>query len=339
MTGPTGLGALAATVTLASCGGGSPPQGELGPPLARAIDALALTAAKAEAPWRCGALDRATTTHATAPSGWRLDGHVLRQATPGARAAVAFVSDVGSDDGTASAALTSVRAAIANEQVDLVVTVGGLGADRATLVRHLDLLAIDAAVPVLALAGDLEPAPDLDAAVAEVSARGKAVFDGSDVRAVRVGPLVLGTLPGHAASSRLAAGVEGCGHRDADVAPLRTLMATQGDTLVLVTARAPAADGPTALGVGGLPAGDQALRAALLAPATPRIAVVVHAPLGEATPAPGTRAADADAPFVALGVPRLDPRPRATAATTEPRALVLRADPDGLRWSTSVARP
>jgi hypothetical protein len=333
--------ALVGALGLASCGGSAPSQGELGPPLARAIDALAVAAPHATAPWRCGALDRTTVTHAAAPAGWSLAPHVLRQAAPGARAAIAFVGDVGADAAAATPALRQVRTAIAAEQVDLIVSVGGLGADQAALTAALELLADDGAVPVLALAGDLEPAAALDAAVAAVATRGKAVFDGSDVRAVRVGPLVLGTLPGHVAASRLAAGADGCGHRDADVGPLRSLMAAQGELLVLASARAPAADGATSLGVGGLPAGDHALRAALLAPAAPgaRLAAVVHAPLGDALLVPGARPADSVDTFAALGVPRLDPRPRATAPQTEPRALILRADADGLRWTTLATRP
>ena len=322
---------------LAACGSPTSNTGELGPPLVRALDALAIAGATSSAPWRCGALTRTTTTHATAPTGWTLAAHVLRQSPPRARAVVAVLGDVGGGGVAAEAALTHVRTAIGAQSVDLIVSVGGLGSDQATLTRALEILVADGAVPVIAIAGDREPARALDAAVATIAGRGLPVFDGSDIRAGGVGPLTIGTLPGHVSAGRLAAGADGCGHVDDDVTALRSLLHAQGGRAVVASARAPASGdgGGAAAGVGGLDAGESRLRELLLAPMIDggTVAAVIHAPLTDAEPSAGQRTDDD--PMVVLPVPRLDPRPRASTSPTGARALVLTADENALRWDAT----
>lgn len=318
--------------TLMACGGGTAPPAELGATEAVALRAWGSAAATALAPWRCGALDRDPgDAPATAPAGWTLDGVVLRRAAaPPATLRLAFVGDV--DGAGVTAPLDDVRRALDDAQSDVVVSLGGLGDDGATIGAALQHLSSDPARLVVALPGAREGVAAHAAGVAAAAAAGHAVIDGSRVRIVQLGEVTLATLPGLPWAARLAAGVEGCGHTAADVDALRARLHELGGRVVLASVRAPA--GPaSADGLTGVTAGDRTLADALsrAAPTLAPIELVVHPQLTHAAPTAGERDAATATPTI-LAAPRLATGPTAYARVAAAAALVVEIAPGALRW-------
>ncbi|MCW5808243.1 MAG: hypothetical protein KIT31_38195 [Deltaproteobacteria bacterium] len=203
----------ALVMVLVACGGSSAPSGSagarVGPALAAAIEA----AAQAKAPWRCAAADGPEAKAETLQVGnraWTIGAHAMALDGSG-DIAIGVIADAG---GNASA-LRKLRDGIG--AVDLVIALGGMGATQAEVEATLAALAPEKAA-VLAVPGDLEPAPAHGAAVAALRAKKLPVVDARLVHRVTVPGADVAVLPGAGAELRLAAGADGCGYQEHDVA-------------------------------------------------------------------------------------------------------------------------
>ncbi|MBK9032646.1 MAG: hypothetical protein IPL61_15295 [Myxococcales bacterium] len=304
--------AAALAIAALGCGSsGGPPAGGAGATAATALAAAVDRASTTVAPWRCATL---ADPAAPAPTGpdltigrrtWRRRGQGLTSA--GARLTVAAVADA------RGATAPRWREALREADVDVVLTLGGMGTTEAELSASLGAL-VDPAWLTVAIPGSAEAWPAHRAAVAALAAAGAAIVDGGAVRIIDGGGAVIATLPGEPSPARLAAATEGCVHDDADVAAIvAALRAGAADRpTVLASPRAPQ------LGLGprtgdGVNAGDPALAAAVV-----ELTAVIHAPL-----APAPTASDRRGEGVAtIAAGSLDPVPRFEA--------------DGRRWPTSV---
>ena len=309
---------LAAVAALAALGCGSHPAKQAGSPIGRGLEAALAAADRARVPWRCAAADLPELPAgelATGARRWRLDGHALRRVddrrvddrrVDGDDAIViGVVADAGGSAPATLAALGRLRVRLAAEDPDLVLALGGMGQTAAELEATLGALADHATWPVVALPGDLEPMPALEAAVAALRARGDAVLDGRLVRWVVLPGATIGLVPGAGGADRLVAGADGCAWRAEDVAAEYADLGGRDGVRVAATA-APARE---------VFAGEATGELALV-PAAP-VDVVLHGPArGEPSPArdggrdggrallsPGT--ADATPRLPAIGAPSI----------------------------------
>lgn len=307
--------------------------GHAGTAAGKATLAAITAAAEVRAPWRCAALGGAAPGAAVAAAtvgagdrGWRRSGQVLQAARPRARLVLAAVAQA-----RGVALSERLRAALAAEHPDVVLALGGMGADQAELERALRPLAVPGAV-VVALAGDREAWPALTAAVAHLAADGVAIVDGAEVRIVDGGGAVLATLPGLAHAGQLGAGADGCLHDADDVTAILAALtaAAVGRPQLLASPRAPqgdpAGDGGADL-VAGIHVGDPALAAALAgAGLTLVLDGVVDAP-----PTSGASPAAAGA-VVAAGSLDAGPRWDGDGRPLAPNLTVAVVDDRGVRW-------
>jgi len=302
-------GWLALLVACGSSGDGGAGGGG-GVAAAHAIHATMEAAATVTAPWRCALPPVAPAAPAApGPAGWTRQPDRLVAEPARAKVTLAAV-------GQARGRAVDVREALRAAKVDVVLALGGMGADAAEIRAALTAL-LDPAWLVVALPGDTEAWPEHAAAIADLAAAGGAIVDGAAVRIVDAGAAVVGTLPGEPFATRLAAGAEGCVHDAADLgAALAALAAAAGDRpRVLATPPAPQG-GRSDLTPGGLHGGDPALASAL---AAAELALVVHGPVDGSPPAPGS--ARSGTP-VALAAGSLDP--------------VARRDADGRAHATGI---
>jgi hypothetical protein len=331
---------VAATAATAACSGrGKAARGAVGGGIAAAVTAGLATAARVRAPWRCAALDwlppPGPTSVQAGGRSWSLDGRIARRAptTPGARVVrIAFVADAEAPTPVTLGVLRALRDRLAKLKVDAIVSLGGMGGTTDELEGVLGALA-DGSVPVFAIPGDREPAAGHRAAVAALASRG--VVDGSVVRWVVVDKVGIATLPGQPFVTRLAAGVEGCGHADGDAAAVLATRPDGVEVAILASQRAPRhADGDDQ-GALGAAAGDLGLATAIATPdggtASP-IALVVHAALdGAPTPA-GTLAAGGRPRALATGVTSASPRLDGAGRRVTPAALVVTVEGNRVAW-------
>lgn len=212
----TALAGLAALAALAACSGRTavPPGTRVGPALAAALAA----ADQAREPWRCAAPDGPGAPDQTLEVGgrtWRLAGHTLARSGAG-DVAIGVIADAAGAAPATLAALGRLRRKLA--RVDLVVSLGGMGATAAELQAVFAALAEGAPWPLVALPGDLEPVEAQADAVAAVRRRGAAVIDGRLVHRIELAAATIALVPGAGATSRLVAGADGCRYQPADVA-------------------------------------------------------------------------------------------------------------------------
>jgi hypothetical protein len=317
------------------CGSGGTPRGGVGAATGAAIVA-AVTAAPAErAPWRCAALDEPSppaSALSTSDRRWTIERRAMRLADHRGPSRIAFVADAGDASPATLANIAKLTARLAKLDVHAVVGVGGLGSTEAELAAVLGALAGERWV-VIAIPGDREAARDHRAAIAALAAAGKAVVDGAEVRWIEIGGFGVATLPGQSAASRLAHGVEGCGHADADAAAVLTRWPDGGSVRfrALATQRAPRRDDLGDVGRLGAHAGDVGLADAL---AGSKVDLVIHAAVdgiaavsGRHRAAPGV-AWEAVATGMASGAPHLDGRGERIA----PSAIVVTVEGDGASW-------
>ncbi len=287
--------ALAAAIAVAgACGEASRPavaRGALGRATAEAVLAAVAAAADEIEPWRCAR--PGDTAGLVAPPGWRLDG--ARLIAP--EDAAPHVAVLGEARGDATA-VAGLRAALDAAPPAVVVTIGGMATTQAELTALLAPLAEGAPWLLVAVPGDREALPAHRAAVAALAARGARVVDGTRARVIDLGAIRIGTLPGAPARGRLAAGVEGCVHDDADVAAAPARAAPAADHAAGDAAR-PAP--------GGIHAGDVALAEAL---ARAPVDVVAHGAVDDQAAALGKRRRAAGLPTAFLPVGAIDATPR-----------------------------
>jgi hypothetical protein len=208
---------LVAVVKITACSGGTstPVGSRLGPALAAALAA----ADQAREPWRCAAPDGPSADEETLSVGehrWQLGARAMKLdgGSPG-EVSIGVVADAAGAAPATLAALGRLRAKL--ERVDLVLSLGGMGATRAELEAVFAALTDRAAWPLLALPGDLEAVPAQVQAVAAARQRGAAVIDGRLVQRIELPGATIALVPGAGAASRLAAGADGCSYRATDV--------------------------------------------------------------------------------------------------------------------------
>ncbi len=314
--------AAAVVAVLAACGSSSPPPP--GAQLAPAI-AAALEAARGQrAPWRCAAPDGPKLAEETLAAGkrpWKLADSTMQLAGEGA-IAIGVIADAGGTAPRTLAALGALRTQLAD--ADLVLVLGGMGASQAEIEATLGALAGGAA-PVVALAGDLEPAGEQAAAIARLRAQGRAVIDGRLARWLELPGATIATIPGASATARLVAGAEGCGYRTADVAAVLGELTKRDGLRILASAEAPR------IAVGGEPAGELALTAG----APHAIDVALHGPTAEA--ATSERAGRRDGSAAALTPGSSDATTRLPGPRRAPSAGMLLVEKTGWRWRPITA--
>ena len=161
--------------------------------------------------------------------------------------------------------LQTIRAGFVERGVELVVSLGGMGRERADIEAALSALA--GSWYLLALPGDRESFPAHRQAVVALTSRH--VLDGSKVRRIRIGQLLtLLTLPGAPDVAHLLAADQGCLFTGRDSAALTDLArSTDGPHRLLVSHTPPRQSGPRASdrSASGIHIGDRDLADAVAA--------------------------------------------------------------------------
>jgi hypothetical protein len=259
--------------TLGGCGGPSsaPVGSRVGPALAAALAA----ADEEREPWRCAAPDGPGVADETLTAGerrWQLAGSAMKLEGDGA-VAIGVVADAAGSAPETLAALGRLR--VAFERVDLVLSLGGMGATRGELEAAFAALTDRAEWPLVALPGDLEPVSAQVEAIAAARQRGAAVIDGRLLLRIELPGATIALVPGAAAASRLVAGADGCSYRAADVAAAFADLTPRQGLRILASAEAPRS------AAGGEPTGELALTAGV----GQQLDIALHGAAGEATPA------------------------------------------------------
>lgn len=284
---------------VAACGSRAAPSAA--PAVDRALAAALEAADHVRAPWRCAALDTpalADEQLATGGRHWKLSGHSLARTDNDVWIVIGVVADAGDAAPATLAALGGLRAQLDGEKPDVVLALGGMGGTRDELVATLGALADRASYPVVAIPGDLEPAPAVRDAVAALRTKGDAIVDARLVRWIELPGATIATIPGAGAAARLVSGDDGCGWRDADVASAYGELSQRPGLRVAATAEAPRESNR------GDASGELALAAV---PAHP-IDVVLHGPT-RAEPSPA-RSGGRDGAAIALSPGSADAMPR-----------------------------
>jgi hypothetical protein len=214
-------------VALAACGGSSAPPAatRIGPSLIAAIEA----ADRTRAPWRCASPTGPVLAEEKLGA-WTLSQHTMKRDGDGA-ITIGVIADAGGATTPTLAALGRLRAKL--DDVDLVIALGGMGANRAELEATLGAIAQRATWPLVVLPGDLEPVSDLVAAIAALRAKGMSVVDGRLAQRIELPGVIIATIAGAGDASRLAAGADGCAYRADDVgAAFADLTANKGVRIV-----------------------------------------------------------------------------------------------------------
>ena len=305
-------------VVLAACSGrtSAPAGGRVGPALGAALAA----ADEAREPWRCAAPDGPSVADEALTTGghvWQLGARAMKLDGGGA-VAIGVIADAAGSAPATLAALGRLRAAL--DRVDLVISLGGMGATRAELDAVFAVLADRASWPLVALPGDLEPADAQAGAVAAARKRGAPVVDGRLVQRIELPAATIALVPGAGAMSRLAAGAEGCLYRAADVDAAFADLTPRPGLRILASAEAPRGV------VDGEPTGELAVTIG----AGRQIDIALHGPTGgTATPA---RSGNRDGSAVSLTPGTSDAAPRLPGPRRAPTAGVLTVRDGGWTW-------
>jgi hypothetical protein len=211
------VGALILSCVWLSCGG-SPPATPVGSRVGPALSAALAAFDQARLPVPCASpgpklVDETLTLRHT----WKLSGTTIKTEAKGA-ISIGVIADAGGAAAPTVAALGRLKAQLAD--VDLLIALGGMGGTQAELEATLGVLADDAKAPLIAIAGDLEPAPALAQAIAKLRARTQPVIDGRLARTIELPNATIATLPGARFASRLVAGADGCGYTAANISTL-----------------------------------------------------------------------------------------------------------------------
>jgi hypothetical protein len=195
---------------------------------------------------------------------------------------IGFVSDARSDAQPTLDHLSSVRAAFARAEVELVVSLGGMGETEAEIAHTLGELARGNAWPIVAIPGPHESLAAHRAAIDFLVRSGQhTIFDGSQIRMVRMDGVTIGTIPGGPEPSQLVAGADGCVYFPEQVAAFADTLAQQPSPRVLASYTPPRQTGNTGsdLAEGAIHIGDPTLAQAVQR-ASP--VAVIHGLLDEA---------------------------------------------------------
>lgn len=312
------LGACCALlVVVGACSGRSnvPVGARVGPALVAALGA----ADQVREPWRCAAPDGPSIADETLTAGahkWQLGARVMKLDEPG-EIAIGVIADAAGSAPQTLAALGRLRAKLA--RVDLVISLGGMGASRAELEATFAAITDRATWPLVVLPGDLEPVPAQVEAIAAARQRGAAVIDGRLVQRIELPGATIALVPGAGTVSRLVAGPDGCAYRATDVAAVFADLTPRAGLRILASTEAPREV------VRGEPTGELAMTAG----AGQQIDIALHGPTdGAVTPA---RSGDRDGAAVPLTPGSCDATPRLPGPRRAPTAGILTLR--GSAWS------
>jgi hypothetical protein len=235
---------------------------------------------------------------------------------------IAVVADARGATPPTLARIAALRAELEGADVELVLSLGGLGTGRAEIAAVLR--ALDGPWAVLAIPGDRESVAEHAAAVAELAAAGKPVVDGAKVRFVDGGGAAIGTFPGAGHTRQLVGGPDGCQHDAGDAAALAQALAGRPGVRVWAGWSAPRQRGPggSDLGGDGVHAGERALAAAL---AGRPIALVLSAMVDDGVQEDGEASPGGDRLHLSAG--SLEAVPGSTSS-----ALLLTVEKIRIKW-------
>ena len=307
-----------AALALAACSGrpGVPAGARLGPAIAAAIAA----ADQVREPWRCAAPDGPSAPDETLATGtrtWQLGAHVMKLATPG-DVAIGVIADAAGSAPATLAALGRLRARFG--RVDLVLSLGGMGATRAELDAAFAALTDRATWPLVVLPGDLEPVAGQREAIAAARLRGAAVIDGRLVQRIELPAATIALVPGSGEASRLAAGADGCRYRAEDVTAVLAELTPRAGLRILASAD------PPREAVAGEPIGELAITIG----AGQQIDIALHGPASDTAATPA-HSGNRDGAAVSLSPGSSDATPRLPGPQRTPTAGVLTVH--GAAWS------
>ena len=260
-----------------------------------------------------------------------VEGDTLTIAPGGHGLTLGVVSDARGVTTETAANLALVREAFDREKVELVISLGGMGTSQEELAAAYRALG----APLWAIPGDRESIPAHRAALAALAREGQAVFDGSRVRAIAAGGVLIAALAGADSAGQLVAGADGCRYRPADLTAVAARLAAHAGVRVWAAHAAPRqrGTGSADVALGGVHVGNIALAAAL--PAA-RAHLVLHGEVDQAAlaPAAGRGRAIENGPPVVLGTGPVEAMPVAGSrgAPIGGGALVVRLAGRGISW-------
>ena len=305
---------------------------ELGDALAAGAAHAITASAGLREPFRC--TDGPPPTPQAVKLGARtltVEGDTLTLAPADHVLVLGVVADARGATAETAANLARVRQAFDREKVELVISLGGMGSGEEELAAVYRALG----TPLWAIPGERESIPAHRAALAALAREGRAVFDGSRVRAVAAGGVLIAGLPGADSAGHLVAGADGCLHRPVDVTAVAARLAGHAGVRVWAGHAAPRQRGPGSADValGGVHVGNLALAAAL--PAA-RAHLVLHGEVDQAGlgPPAGQGRAIENGPPVVLGTGPVEAMPVAgtRGAPIGGAALVIRLAGRGISW-------
>jgi len=264
-----------------------------------AIAAAPADAETSREPWRCAASDGPSVADETLTTGahhWQLGARVMKLDATG-EVEIGVFADAAGNAPETLAALGRLRKKLT--RVDLAISLGGMGATRAELEAVFAVLTDRAAWPLVALPGDLEPVPAQTEAIAAARQRGSPVIDGRLLQRIELPAATIALVPGAGAASRLAAGMDGCAYRAADVTAVFADLTPRAGLRILASAEAPREFDH------GEPTGELALTAG----AGQQIDLVLHGPTSGAATRACTGQRDGSATSLTPGSSDATPRP------------------------------
>jgi len=299
--------------------GSSPPPAQVGSRLGPALTAAFGAFDQSRAPWRCAAVDGPRPKPETVTVGaatWTISDTTLARTTTGG-AEIGVVADAGGAATSTIAALGRLHGKLA--AADLVLALGGMGANQAELEATLGTLAEGARGPVVALPGDLEPVPALDAAIAALRKHDHVVLDGRLIREIELGDTTIAIVPGAGAGARVAAGPDGCVYTATSLVAITEPLARRPGLRILASAEAPRST------IDGEPVGQLAI-----VPPAGRVDVHLHGP---ATPAASpARSGDREGKAIPLSPGTSDATTRLPGPRHVPSAGMLSVSAHAWRW-------
>lgn len=182
------------------------------------------------------------------------DGVVSLPAKESKTVTIAFVSDSRGAHPQALTQTTRLSEHLAKEEIDLIVSVGGLGTEHADIKQVLSALSSQTKTPLLAFPGDRESVRDHRNAIDELANEERAIADGSTFPLIGIGPVLLAGLAGIPYASNLVAGDKGCIYDEQDLLQFQQRLVGDERKMVL-TSYAPFAGLATARGPSGIELG------------------------------------------------------------------------------------
>ena len=336
-----------ATMALA-CGSSSEPSDKrAGTQLAESIVQAAKKTSEMTAPHRCARIDpEATPPEIPGHLGkWKAtwqDGVLELVDDKGKRRkrplVVGVVGDARDSSASTLALAANVRARFAKKKADIVISLGGMGTNQASIRAVLAELVTDATWPVIAIPGDRESVSEHRAAIESLRGEGMAILDGSRVRAIVARGIAIGTMPGVEFGARLVGGDEGCIHTEADAADLAELLGSRKEVRVWAGYAPPRQSGPGASDrtSTGIHVGEEILVEALRSSGAK---VVLHAAVDDPDPGSDSGGQQLSAPLVGLASGALEAMPAAGRHDLSGAALLLTIGSGKVQWQRIMYRP